>query len=71
MHVLFWKLSTKCLKIHSYNLLKMLKKKPLTIEMKPLPYYIIGMQKKNFGVSDPSLLFSKSGRPKISAERQI
>lgn len=27
--------------------------------------------KKNFGVSDPSLLFSKSGRPKISAERQI
>ncbi len=49
MHVLFWKLSTKCLKIHSYNLLKMLKKKPLTIEMKPLPNYIIGMQKRTLG----------------------
>ena len=27
--------------------------------------------KKNFGISDPNPLFSKSGRPKISAERQI
>ena len=31
------------------NLLTMLKKKPLTIEMKPLPNYIIGMQKRTLG----------------------
>lgn len=49
MHVLFWKLPDECFKIYSYNLLTMLKKKPLTIEMKPLPNYIIGMQKRTLG----------------------
>ena len=49
MHVLFWKLPDECFKIHSYNLLTMLKKKPLTIEMKPLPNYIMACKKELWG----------------------